>query len=149
MKKELKESIIIITTVTFTIIQLIFYIQYTLTANKSTTSQVTNVFEIKDEEVKFTTINDELKVLDNSYISDANYIGDRWKVKIVLVGNSDQITNSLNKLKNMGKYTINEYNIDGCSFINIRLYARWYCRCRNYYSYGYDRSFYTTMFTIW
>ena len=38
MKKELKESIIIITTVTFTIIQLIFYIQYTLTANKSTTS---------------------------------------------------------------------------------------------------------------
>ena len=97
MKKELKESIIIITTVTFTIIQLIFYIQYTLTANKSTTSQVTNVSEIKDEEVKFTTINDELKVLDNSYISDANYIGDRWKVKIVLVGNSDQITNSLNK----------------------------------------------------
>ena len=66
MKKELKESIIIITTVTFTIIQLIFYIQYTLTANKSTTSQVTNVSEIKDEEVKFTTINDELKVLDNS-----------------------------------------------------------------------------------
>ena len=58
-------------------------------------------------------INDELKVLDNSYISDANYIGDRWKVKIVLVGNSDQITNSLNKLKNMEKYTINEYNIDG------------------------------------
>ena len=105
--------IIIITTVTFTIIQLIFYIQYTLTANKSTTSQVTNVSEIKDEEVKFTTINDELKVLDNSYISDANYIGDRWKVKIVLVGNSDQITNSLNKLKNMEKYTINEYNIDG------------------------------------
>ena len=113
MKKELKESIIIITTVTFTIIQLIFYIQYTLTANKSTTSQVTNVSEIKDEEVKFTTINDELKVLDNSYISDANYIGYRWKVKIVLVGNSDQITNSLNKLKNMEKYTINEYNIDG------------------------------------
>ena len=113
MKKELKESIIIITTVTFTIIQLIFYIQYTLTANKSTTSQVTNVSEIKDEEVKFTTINDELKVLDNSYISDANYIGDRLKVKIVLVGNSDQITNSLNKLKNMEKYTINEYNIDG------------------------------------
>ena len=113
MKKELKESIIIIKTVTFTIIQLIFYIQYTLTANKSTTSQVTNVCEIKDEEVKFTTINDELKVLDNSYISDANYIGDRWKVKIVLVGNSDQITNSLNKLKNMEKYTINEYNIDG------------------------------------
>ena len=34
-----------------------------------------------------------IKVLDNSYISDANYIGDRWKVKIVLVGNSDQITN--------------------------------------------------------
>ena len=63
--------------------------------------------------IKFTTINDELKVLDNSYISDANYIGDRWKVKIVLVGNSDQITNSLNKLKNMEKYTINEYNIDG------------------------------------
>ena len=105
MKKELKESIIIITTVTFTIIQLIFYIQYTLTANKSTTSQVTNVSEIIDEEVKFTTINDELKVLDNSYISDANYIGDRWKVKIVLVGNSDQITNSLNKLKN----TLNDF----------------------------------------
>ena len=97
----------------FFLFLLIFYIQYTLTANKSTTSQVTNVSEIKDEEVKFTTINDELKVLDNSYISDANYIGDRWKVKIVLVGNSDQITNSLNKLKNMEKYTINEYNIDG------------------------------------
>ena len=113
MKKELKESIIIITTVAFTIIQLMFYIQYTLTANKSKTDQVTNVCEIKDEEVKFTTINDELKVLDNSYISDANYIGDKWKVKIILVGNSDKITNSLNKLKKLEKYIINEYNIDG------------------------------------
>ena len=83
MKKELKESIIIITTVTFTIIQLIFYIQYTLTANKSTTSQVTNVSEIKDEEVKFTTINDELKALENGIISDINDSGDSWKVKII------------------------------------------------------------------
>lgn len=113
MKKELKESIIIITTVAFTIIQLIFYIQYTLTANKSKTDQVTNVCEIKGEEVKFTTINDELKVLDNSYISDANYMGDKWKVKIILVGNLDKITNSLNKLKKLEKYIINEYNIDG------------------------------------
>jgi len=113
MKKELKESIIIITTVTFTIIQLIFYIQYTLTANKSTTSQVTNVSEIKDEEVKFTTINDELKALENGIISDINDSGDSWKVKIILDGNKEEILNSLNKLNNMEKYTINEYNIDG------------------------------------
>ena len=113
MKKELKESIIIITTVTFTIIQLIFYIQYTLTANKSTISQVTNVSEIKDEEVKFTTINDELKALENGIISDINDSGDSWKVKIILDGNKEEILNSLNKLNNMEKYTINEYNIDG------------------------------------
>ena len=112
MKKEIKELILMVITVIFTIIQLIFFLQNTLTANKETT-QLTNISETKNEDVKFSTINDELKVLENSYISDANYIGDRWKVKIVLVGNSDQITNSLNKLKNMEKYTINEYNIDG------------------------------------
>ena len=123
MKKELKESIIIITTVTFTIIQLIFYIQYTLTANKSTTSQVTNVSEIKDEEVKFTTINDELKVLDNGIISDINDSGDSWKVKIILDGNKEEILNSLNKLNNMEKYTINEYNIDGNKgYFAVKLY---------------------------
>ena len=122
MKKEIKELILMVITVIFTIIQLIFFLQNTLTANKETT-QLTNISETKNEEVKFTTINDELKVLDNSYISDANYIGDRWKVKIVLVGNSDQITNSLNKLKNMEKYTINEYNIDGNKgYFAVKLY---------------------------
>ena len=123
MKKELKESIIIITTVTFTIIQLIFYIQYTLTANKSTTSQVTNVSEIKDEEVKFTTINDELKALENGIISDINDSGDSWKVKIILDGNKEEILNSLNKLNNIEKYTINEYNIDGNKgYFAVKLY---------------------------
>ena len=122
MKKEIKELILMVITVIFTIIQLIFFLQNTLTANKETT-QLTNISETKNEDVKFSTINDELKVLDNSYISDANYIGDRWKVKIVLVGNSDQITNSLNKLNNMEKYTINEYNIDGNKgYFAVKLY---------------------------
>ena len=30
----------------------------------------------------------------------------------------------------------------------LLFYIRRYCRCRNYYSYGHDRSFYTTMLTI-
>ena len=113
MKKEIKELILMVITVIFTIIQLIFFLQNTLTANKETTQLVTNVSEIKDEEVKFTTINDELKALENGIISDINDSGDSWKVKIILDGNKEEILNSLNKLNNMEKYIINEYNIDG------------------------------------
>ena len=112
MKKEIKELILMVITVIFTIIQLIFFLQNTLTANKETT-QLTNISETKNEDVKFSTINDELKALENGIISDINDSGDSWKVKIILDGNKEEILNSLNKLKNMEKYTINEYNIDG------------------------------------
>ena len=112
MKKEIKEWILMVITVNFTIIQLIFFLQNTLTANKETT-QLTNISETKNEDVKFSTINAELKSLENGIISDINDSGDSWKVKIILDGNKEEILNSLNKLNNMEKYTINEYNIDG------------------------------------
>ena len=112
MKKEIKELILMVITVIFTIIQLIFFLQNTLTANKETT-QLTNISETKNEDVKFSTINDELKALENGIISDINDSGDSWKVKIILDGNKEEILNSLNKLNNMEKYTIIEYNIDG------------------------------------
>lgn len=112
MKKEIKELILMVITVIFTIIQLIFFLQNTLTANKETT-QLTNISETKNEDVKFSTINAELKTLENGIISDINDSGDSWKVKIILDGNKEEILNSLNKLNNMEKYTINEYNIDG------------------------------------
>ena len=112
MKKEIKELILMVITVIFTIIQLIFFLQNTLTANKETT-QLTNISETKNEDVKFSTINDELKALENGIISDINDSGDSLKVKIILDGNKEEILNSLNKLNNMEKYTINEYNIDG------------------------------------
>ena len=51
--------------------------------------------------------------MENGIISDINDSGDSWKVKIILDGNKEEILNSLNKLNNMEKYTINEYNIDG------------------------------------
>ena len=112
MKKEIKELILMVITVIFTIIQLIFFLQNTLTANKETT-QLTNISETKNEDVKFSTINAELKTLENGIISDINDSGDSWKVKIILDGNKEEILNSLNKLNNIEKYTINEYNIDG------------------------------------
>ena len=97
MKKEIKELILMVITVIFTIIQLIFFLQNTLTANKETT-QLTNISETKNEDVKFSTINDELKALENGIISDINDSGDSWKVKIILDGNKEEILNSLNKL---------------------------------------------------
>lgn len=112
MKKEIKELILMLITVIFTIIQLRFFLQNTVTANKETT-QLTNISETKNEDVKFSTINAELKTLENGIISDINDSGDSWKVKIILDGNKEEILNSLNKLNNMEKYTINEYNIDG------------------------------------
>ena len=112
MKKEIKELILMVITVIFTIIQLIIFLQNTVTANKETT-QLTNISETKNEDVKFSTINAELKTLENGIISDINDSGDSWKVKIILDGNKEEILNSLNKLNNMEKYTINEYNIDG------------------------------------
>lgn len=112
MKKEIKELILMLITVIFTIIQLIFFLQNTVTPNKETT-QLTNISETKNEDVKFSTINAELKTLENGIISDINDSGDSWKVKIILDGNKEEILNSLNKLNNMEKYTINEYNIDG------------------------------------
>lgn len=112
MKKEIKELILMLITVIFTIIQLIFFLQNTVTANKETT-QLTNISETKNEDVKFSTINAELKTLENGIISDINDSGDSWKVKIILDGNKEEILNSLNKLNNMEKYTINKYNIDG------------------------------------
>lgn len=112
MKKEIKELILMLITVIFTIIQLIFFLQNTVTANKETT-QLTNISETKNEDVKFSTINAELKTLENGIISDINDSGDSWKVKIILDGNKEEILNSLNKLNNMEKYTIIEYNIDG------------------------------------
>lgn len=112
MKKEIKELILMLITVIFTIIQLIFFLQNTVTANKETT-QLTNISETKNEDVKFSTINAELKTLENGIISDINDSGDSWKVKIILDGNKEEILNSLNKLNNIEKYTINEYNIDG------------------------------------
>ncbi len=122
MKKEIKELILMVITVTFTIIQLIFFLQNTLTANKETT-QLTNISETKNEDVKFSTINDELKSLENGIISDINDSGDSWKVKIILDGNKEEILNSLNKLNNMEKYTINEYNIDGNKgYFAVKLY---------------------------
>lgn len=122
MKKEIKELILMVITVTFTIIQLIFFLQNTLTANKETT-QLTNISETKNEDVKFSTINDELKALENGIISDINDSGDSWKVKIILDGNKEEILNSLNKLNNMEKYTINEYNIDGNKgYFAVKLY---------------------------
>ena len=122
MKKEIKELILMVITVIFTIIQLIFFLQNTLTANKETT-QLTNISEIKNEDVKFSTINDELKALENGIISDINDSGDSWKVKIILDGNKEEILNSLNKLNNMEKYTINEYNIDGNKgYFAVKLY---------------------------
>ena len=122
MKKEIKELILIVITVIFTIIQLIFFLQNTLTANKETT-QLTNISETKNEDVKFSTINDELKALENGIISDINDSGDSWKVKIILDGNKEEILNSLNKLNNMEKYTINEYNIDGNKgYFAVKLY---------------------------
>ena len=102
--------------------QLIFFLQNTLTANKETT-QLTNISETKNEDVKFSTINDELKALENGIISDINDSGDSWKVKIILDGNKEEILNSLNKLNNMEKYTINEYNIDGNKgYFAVKLY---------------------------
>ena len=128
MKKEIKELILMVITVIFTIIQLIFFLQNTLTANKETT-QLTNISETKNEDVKFSTINDELKALENGIISDINDSGDSWKVKIILDGNKEEILNSLNKLNNMEKYTINEYNIDGNKgYFAVKLYLnrrRW------------------------
>lgn len=122
MKKEIKELILMVITVIFTIIQLIFFLQNTLTANKETT-QLTNISETKNEDVKFSTINDELKSLENGIISDINDSGDNWKVKIILDGNKEEILNSLNKLNNMEKYTINEYNIDGNKgYFAVKLY---------------------------
>ncbi|MEE0567598.1 hypothetical protein [Clostridium sp.] len=122
MKKEIKELILMVITVIFTIIQLIFFLQNTLTANKETT-QLTNISETKNEDVKFSTINDELKSLENGIISDINDSGDSWKVKIILDGNKEEILNSLNKLNNMEKYTINEYNIDGNKgYFAVKLY---------------------------
>lgn len=122
MKKEIKELILMVITVIFTIIQLIFFLQNTLTANKETT-QLTNISETKNEDVKFSTINDELKSLENGIISDINDNGDSWKVKIILDGNKEEILNSLNKLNNMEKYTINEYNIDGNKgYFAVKLY---------------------------
>ena len=126
MKKEIKELILMVITVIFTIIQLIFFLQNTLTANKETT-QLTNISETKNEDVKFSTINDELKALENGIISDINDSGDSWKVKIILDGNKEEILNSLNKLNNMEKYTINEYNIDGnkgCFAVKLYLNRR-------------------------
>ena len=122
MKKEIKELILMLITVIFTIIQLIFFLQNTLTANKETT-QLTNISETKNEDVKFSTINAELKTLENGIISDINDSGDSWKVKIILDGNKEEILNSLNKLNNMEKYTINEYNIDGNKgYFAVKLY---------------------------
>lgn len=122
MKKEIKELILMVITVIFTIIQLIFFLQNTLTANKETT-QLTNISETKNEDVKFSTINDELKALENGIISDINDSGDSWKVKIILDGNKEEILNSLNKLNNIEKYTINEYNIDGNKgYFAVKLY---------------------------
>ena len=122
MKKEIKELILMVITVIFTIIQLIFFLQNTLTANKETT-QLTNISETKNEDVKFSTINDELKSLENGIISDINDSGDSWKVKIILDGNKEEILNSLNKLNNMEKYTINEYDIDGNKgYFAVKLY---------------------------
>ena len=122
MKKEIKELILMVITVIFTIIKLIFFLQNTLTANKETT-QLTNISETKNEDVKFSTINDELKALENGIISDINDSGDSWKVKIILDGNKEEILNSLNKLNNMEKYTINEYNIDGNKgYFAVKLY---------------------------
>ena len=122
MKKEIKELILMVITVIFTIIQLIFFLQNTLTANKETT-QLTNISETKNEDVKFSTINDELKALENGIISDINDSGDSWKVKIILDGDKEEILNSLNKLNNMEKYTINEYNIDGNKgYFAVKLY---------------------------
>ena len=122
MKKEIKELILMVITVIFTIIQLIFFLKNTLTANKETT-QLTNISETKNEDVKFSTINDELKALENGIISDINDSGDSWKVKIILDGNKEEILNSLNKLNNMEKYTINEYNIDGNKgYFAVKLY---------------------------
>ena len=122
MKKEIKELILMVITVIFTIIQLIFFLQNTLTANKETT-QLTNISETKNEDVKFSTINDELKALENGIISDINDSGDSGKVKIILDGNKEEILNSLNKLNNMEKYTINEYNIDGNKgYFAVKLY---------------------------
>ena len=122
MKKEIKELILMVITVIFTIIQLIFFLQNTLTANKETT-QLTNISETKNEDVKFSTINAELKTLENGIISDINDSGDSWKVKIILDGNKEEILNSLNKLNNMEKYTINEYNIDGNKgYFAVKLY---------------------------
>lgn len=122
MKKEIKELILMVITVIFTIIQLIFFLQNTLTANKETT-QLTNISETKNEDVKFSTINDELKALENGIISDINDSGDSWKVNIILDGNKEEILNSLNKLNNMEKYTINEYNIDGNKgYFAVKLY---------------------------
>ena len=126
MKKEIKELILMVITVIFTIIQLIFFLQNTLTANKETT-QLTNISETKNEDVKFSTINAELKTLENGIISDINDSGDSWKVKIILDGNKEEILNSLNKLNNMEKYTINEYNIDGnkgCFAVKLYLNRR-------------------------
>ena len=122
MKKEIKELILMLITVIFTIIQLIFFLQNTVTANKETT-QLTNISETKNEDVKFSTINAELKTLENGIISDINDSGDSWKVKIILDGNKEEILNSLNKLNNMEKYTINEYNIDGNKgYFAVKLY---------------------------
>lgn len=122
MKKEIKELILMVITVIFTIIQLIFFLQNTLTANKETT-QLTNISETKNQDVKFSIINDELKALENGIISDINDSGDSWKVKIILDGNKEEILNSLNKLNNMEKYTINEYNIDGNKgYFAVKLY---------------------------
>ena len=122
MKKEIKELILMVITVLIISIQLIFFLQNTLTANKETT-QLTNISETKNEDVKFSTINDELKALENGIISDINDSGDSWKVKIILDGNKEEILNSLNKLNNMEKYTINEYNIDGNKgYFAVKLY---------------------------
>lgn len=127
MKKEVKESILMVVTVTFTIIQLVFFLQGTVKVNKAKSTQGNNIAEEKYKNVRFSTINDELKTLNNSIISDVNDSGDSWNIKIVLTGNKEEILKSLNKLNNMEKYTINKYDINGnkgCFAVKLDLNRR-------------------------
>lgn len=113
MKKQFKQSILIVAIVIVSIIQLMFFVYNTFITNKSEGVEVATTSKIQDQKVKFSTINNELKSLDNSFVSDLDNENDRWEIKIILSGNKEQILNSLNKLNDMEKYTINKYNIDG------------------------------------
>ena len=115
MNKMIKKSfqyIFFTLVIIFTALQLLMYINNSISEKDSKTKDVIKIID-NDEEIKFTTINNELNTIENGIISDINKNSNVWNIKIILRGNYDEIINSLEKLNNMDKYQIKGYNIEG------------------------------------